>query len=88
MPCSRSTTEGSEMGLRRSVCPVSSFQKNELYAWYLVYEYPGTAVRVLYFKALPFWRLATRTRAAPALMGRDQGRSSSLESFSEDSSNV
>ena len=33
-------------GPRRTLRRVPAFQKNELYAWHLIYEYPGTAVYV------------------------------------------
>ena len=50
--------EGRGLGLRRTLRRVPALQKNELYTWCLVNEYPGTTVvhlvRVLYFKAPPF----------------------------------
>ena len=83
--------EGSGLGLRRPLRRVLAFQKNAPYAWYLVYEYRGTAghqVRLLYFKAPPFCGQLLVLRAAPGLMGGAQGRSPPPHSFSEDCSNV
>ena len=81
--------EGSGLGLRRTLRRVPAFKKNELYAWYLVYKYPGTAVYVVCISRHNiFCGHLLVLRAAPGLMGRAQGRSPSPESFSEDCSKV
>ena len=81
--------EGSSQGLQRTLRRVPAFQKNELYAWYLVYEYPGTAVYVFCISRHHlFCGQLLVLRATPGLMGRAQGRSPPPHSFSEDCSNV
>ena len=86
--------EGSVLGLRRTLRRVPASQKNELYAWYPTYEYPGTAVvpGTWYVFCISrhhlFCGQLLVLRAAPGFMGRAQGRSPSPQSFSEDCSNV
>ena len=70
-------------GRKRSEPPTDSsssskFQKNELYAWYMVQEYPAvllcTYVRVLYFKAPTFLRAAARTTSRTGSHRQSSGK--------------
>ena len=84
-------TEGSGLSIRRTVRPVPAFQRTSYMPGIIPgipYEYAGTAVYVLCISTHHPFRGYLLVRAAPGLMGRAQGRSSSPQSFSEDCSNV